>query len=336
MSNENPVRPIQLDVSIERWPLIKPFRITGRVSETFDVVTVRLSSEGHVGRGEAAGVYYLGETVASVADQIRAFQAQLNEGLTRADLLSKLPVGGARNALDCALWDLEAKRSGRAAWESAGLARPRSLLTTFTCGADTPGAMAARALAFEGARAIKLKLTGEADDAARVKAVRDALPDVWIGVDANQGFSQTSFDRPMPTLVDARVGLLEQPFPMGREGWLDGVRSPIPIAADESVQSTGDIERLVGRFNTINIKLDKCGGMTEAFAMVAASRAHGFDVMVGCMGGTSLAMSPAFLVGQLCDIVDLDAPVLLQSDRCPHVEYCDGHVDSPPDVWGSP
>jgi L-alanine-DL-glutamate epimerase-like enolase superfamily enzyme len=246
-----------------------------------------------------------------------------------------LPHGGARNALDCALWDLEAKLTGCFAWQMAELEKPRPLLTTFTCGADQPEKMAAAARGYADARAIKLKLTGDPIDAERVRAVRETRSDVWLGIDANQGFTRASLERLMPALVDARVALIEQPFRIGQESLLDGFQSPIPIAADESVQGCSDIPGLVDRFNTVNIKLDKCGGLTEGLAMARACQALGLDAMVGNMMGTSLAMAPAFLVGQLCSVVDLDGPVFLRTDRANAVQYIDGFISCPEKLWGN-
>ena len=323
-----------LRVAVERWPRARPFRITGHVSEAVDVVVVELGLREMIGRGEAAGVRYRNEDVASIVRQIESVREQIESGLSRQELQQTLPPGGARNALDCAMWDLEAKLSGRPVWQLAGLAEPRPLLTTFTCGADEPRQMVDRAMSFEQARAIKLKLTGEAVDADRVRAVRDARPEVWLCVDANQGFTPRTLERIMPVLVENDVKLIEQPFPRGQDQLLTGFRSPLPIAADESVQSTEDLADLAGRFNVVNVKLDKCGGLTEGLRMARAIRALGMDVMVGCMGGTSLAMAPGFLVGQLCDVVDLDAPAQLKLDRAHPVDYSEGRIRCPPALWG--
>jgi L-Ala-D/L-Glu epimerase len=251
-------------------------------------------------------------------------------------LQTLLPPGGARNALDCALWDLEARRSGRAVWQLAGLSAPRPLLTTYTIGAESPASMAASAAGYRHARAIKLKLLGEVMDAARVREVRAARPDVWLGVDANQGFSRAHFDSLLPTLVEARVALIEQPFRVGTEPALSDLQSPIPVAADESVQGLADMRRAQGRFNAVNIKLDKCGGLTEGLAMAREASAMGFGLMVGNMVGTSLAMAPAFLVGQMCEVVDLDGPVLLLNDRVQRARYRDGCIDCDEAIWGGP
>ena len=327
---------VTLHTQIEAWPLVAPFRITGHTFTSIDVLVVRVEKDGCVGQGEAAGVYYKQDQPSSMIQQVEALRSTFEAAVDRDRLQQLLPAGGARNALDCALWDLEAQLEGRPAWELAGLGTPRPLLTTFTCGADEPETMARQASgAYASAQAIKLKLTGEPTDAERVRAVREGRPDVWLGVDANQGFTPQSLERLLEVLVEARVALIEQPFPVGQESWLDGFRSPIPVAADESLQCLADLPRLAGRFDVVNIKLDKCGGLTEALAIARAARASGFDTMVGNMIGTSLAMAPAFLVGQLCRIVDLDGPVLLKADRASPVVYTDGHISCPEALWGS-
>jgi len=268
--------------------------------------------------------------------QLESVRAKIETGLSREILQAMLPPGGARNALDCAYWDLASKITGRPSWSIAGLEEPRPIITTFTVGADEPAKMTATALAYQDARAIKLKLTGEASDANRVKAIRQALPDVWLAVDANQGFTREGLEKLMPTLVAERVSLIEQPFALSQDALLDGFQAPIPIAADESAQTIADIPSLAGRFNVVNIKLDKCGGLTEGLAMARAAHAHGMQAMVGNMLGTSLAMAPAFLVGQLCQVVDLDGPVFLKDDRERRIRYRDGLIDSPPETWGYP
>jgi L-alanine-DL-glutamate epimerase-like enolase superfamily enzyme len=330
------MRPLKLGTNIERWPLVAPFRITRHTWQELQVLVVTLQHEGRTGSGEAAGVYYKAETPASMASQLLEQRTRIESGLTHDDIRAILPAGGARNALDCALWDLEAKILGCAAWEMLGLKeKPRPLLTTFTCAADLPEKMARQARAYTQARAIKVKLTGEPQDSDRVRAVREARPEVWLGVDGNQGFTREALERLFPVLIEARVELLEQPFPIGQEALLDDLDSPIPVAADESCQALIDIPRLVTRFKVVNIKLDKCGGLAEGLAMAQAAARLGLDCMVGNMIGTSLAMAPAFLVGQLCKVVDLDGPIFLKADRAVQVRYLDGHIDCPPEVWGS-
>lgn len=325
-----------MQVAVEEWPMRAPFRITGHTFTALHAVVVTLADGRFTGRGEGAGVYYRGETAETMAEQLEAVRGELEAGADRRDLASLLPAGGARNALDCAYWDLEAKRAGKPVWTLAGLAAPRRLVTTYTVSADTPAMMAAKARGYGEARAIKLKLTGDPEDAERVAAVRAARPEVWLGVDANQGFTPDTLAGLMPSLVDAAVSLIEQPFPTGRDAWLDGLDSPIPVAADESVQTTADIAPLVGKVDVINIKLDKSGGLTEALAMAAVARGLGLQLMVGNIFGTVLAMAPSFVVGQLCDVVDLDGPMSLNRDRVPGVVYEDGLVWCPPEAWGDP
>ena len=311
-----------------------PFRITGQTTVALDVVVVRLERDGLVGRGEAAGVDYRGEHIPTMTAQLEAARAAIESGMTRPEAQRILRAGGARNALDCALWELEARQARRPVWQLAGLEPPRALMTTYTVGADAPAAMAAGAAAFASARAIKLKLTGDPQDAERVSAVRAARPEVWLAVDANQGFTRAHLRELMPVLQACRVELIEQPFPVGQEPSLEELRSPIPIAADEAAQVTADLPRLVGRFNAVNIKLDKCGGLTEGLHMAAEARRLGLEVMIGNMLGTSLAMAPAFLVGQSCHVVDLDGPLLLSSDRPVGVRYQDGYLHCDERVWG--
>ncbi|MBL8265261.1 dipeptide epimerase [Steroidobacter sp.] len=327
--------PLQVHMEIERWPLRVPFRISGYTFTTIDVMVVSVEKDGMIGRGEAAGVYYRNETAAGLLEQIAPLRQQIEAGITRDSLQKLLPAGGARNALDCALWELESKLQRRPVWELAGLQEPRSLLTTFTCGAEDPSVMAATARSYSGARAIKLKLTGDPIDADRVRAVRECLPHVWLGVDANQGLTRATLEQLMPVLLDAGVSLIEQPLPVGQEAQLDGFRSPIPLAADESVQGLADLPGMVGRFDVINIKLDKCGGLTEGLEMARRARTLGLETMVGNMIGTSLAMAPAFLVGQLCSVVDLDGVALLGTDRPNGVSYADGYVSCSATTWGA-
>jgi len=323
----------RLGVTLEDWALKTPFRITGHVFTSTPVVLVTVAEGPHEGRGEAAGVYYLNDTPAAAAVQLEAVRAAVEAGLQRNALQTLLPAGCARNALDCALWDLEWQRTGTPAWSLAGVGAPRRLVTTFTLGADAPDAMAQAARAYD-ARALKLKLTGDALDGERVIAVHAACPDAELAVDANQGFTPDTLDALWPVLEAGNVTLVEQPFPAGRESWLDGMARPIRIAADESAQTTLDIDSLRGRFDVVNIKLDKSGGLTEALAMAAHARACGLGVMVGNMTGTSLCMAPAFLLGQLCDVADLDGPVLLARDRTPGVRYANGMIGIPEAFWG--
>lgn len=327
----------RLDISVatEKLRLLQPFRISGYVFEAFEVVVVTLDDGRHRGRGEAGGVYYLGDDVAHMLSVLDGASAAIGAGPTREELRSILPPGGARNAVDCALWELEAARAGVPVWQLAGQTAPKPLRTTFTLGADAPETMAQTARGYAQARSIKIKLTGDLDlDLARVAAVRAARPDAWLGVDGNQGFVAGQLDALIAGLLAQDVGLLEQPLARGREADLQGLRSPIPLAGDESILSLADVAASVGRYDVVNIKLDKCGGLTEGLLMAQEARRLGLGVMVGNMGGSSLGMGPGFVLGQECDIVDLDGPIFLANDRRPGVEYVDGNVWAGPEVWG--
>ena len=327
---------LHLQASLKSRPTKAPFRITGYTFTAFNSLLVSLEDEdGHVGRGEGLGVYYFDDTPAKMLEQVVAMRGEIEAGITREQLQQVLPPGGTRNALDCALWELEAKRSGKPAWQLAGLTEVKPLVTTFTVGADDPLVMAERARDYAQARAIKLKLTDDDFNAERVRAVRTARPDVWLMVDANQGFTRKSFAKLLPTLLESRVSVVEQPFPMGKENWFDGLERPLKFAADESVQDRRDLQKMVGRVDVINIKLDKCGGLTEALAIADAARKLGFELMVGNMSGSSLAMAPAFVVGQLCEVVDLDGPTFLTTDCSPAASYEDGRIWCPESLWGS-
>lgn len=324
---------MRLDIRSETWPFTTPFRITDYVFSGADVLVVTLEDGRARGHGEAAGVYYRGETPASLIQQIEAVRGAVEAGVDREGLRRLLPAGGARNALDAALWELEARRRDVSVFELAGVGVPRPLVTTFTVGAGHPDEVAAAARGHAQARAIKLKLTPD-DPGACVRAARAARPDVWLAVDANQAFDRPGLERLLPVLAEAGVALVEQPMPVGADAALEGLVSPIPLAADESAQSLADLPTLVGRYQMVNIKLDKCGGLTEGLAMAAEARRLGLKVMVGCMSGTSLAMAPAFVLGQVCDVVDLDAPIFLPADRPDAAVWRDGCIWCPATVWG--
>jgi L-alanine-DL-glutamate epimerase-like enolase superfamily enzyme len=328
---------MQLEVSREQVPLSAPFVITGYTFTDVTVVVAQISDRGARGEGEAAGVYYLDDDADHMCATIEGVHRDIEAGIDREALRRLLPPGGARNALDCALWDLESKRLRQPVWRLAGLEPPKPLVTTFTISAGDPGAMANKAIEYAQARSIKLKLTGQPElDAERVRAVRKARSDAWLGVDANQGFDTGSLEALMPALVACKVKLVEQPFARGREADLEGFRCPIPVAADESVQGFADIEPLVGRFDIVNIKLDKCGGLTEGLAMAAEARRLGLGAMVGNMVGTSLAMAPAWILGQQCDINDLDGTLFIARDRKPSMLFENGKVSYPDHGWGAP
>ncbi len=326
-----------LAVRSEKLRLAAPFRISGYVFEHMDAVVVTLTEGEHQGQGEASGVYYLGDDLDHMLGEIEKVRGPIEAGIGRVELQALMPAGGARNAVDCALWELEANIGGQPVWQLAGISAPKPLVTTFTLSADDPEKVAAGARAYSEARAIKLKLLGElAGDLERVAAVREARPDVWLGVDANQGFDRQDLEQLSEALVRHRVSLLEQPLARGREADLEDFSSPVPVAADESALTLADMATLPGRFDVVNIKLDKCGGLTEALQIATEARRLGIQVMVGNMVGTSLAMAPAFILGQLCDFVDLDGPTFLAEDRQPGARYRDGFISVGEEVWGAP
>lgn len=319
----------------EPLPLSAPFRISGYVFDAMPATVVTLRDGDIEGRGEAAGVYYMDDRPDDMLATLEALRDTIEAGITREALRELLPPGGARNALDCALWELDARRAGVPVWKLAGLDAPKKLLTTFTLGANDPEVMASGAVAYKNARALKMKLTGEVDlDIERVRAVRKARPDAWIAVDANQGYVPDTLATLVPALLDAKVSLLEQPCRRGHEADIAGIDRAMQVAADESILSLAEMDGMSPRFDVVNIKLDKCGGLTEGLMMAARAREMGRKVMVGNMAGTSLAMAPAFVLGQHCDVVDLDGPTFLVRDRTPGVVYEDGYIDCPDEVWG--
>lgn len=326
---------IELDCERSDLRLKEPFTISGHTFTSTPIVTVTLKRNGEIGRGEAAGVYYIEDTADKAAATIAEFAKKIPEDLTREKLRHLMPPSGARNAIDAALWELEAREQGQEVWQLAQTPEPHKLLTTITLGAEAPEKMAQRAVAYDFARALKLKLTGDADlDCERVSAVRKARPDVWMAVDPNQGYRPATIAPLLTVLEDCSVKLLEQPFRRGHESDHDGFVSPIPTAADESCLNLEELETLTGRFDVVNIKLDKCGGLTEGLLMAKRARELGLQVMVGNMVGTSLSAAPAFLLGQYCDVVDIDGPLFIAHDPEPTVTYKSGYVECPLNVWG--
>jgi L-alanine-DL-glutamate epimerase-like enolase superfamily enzyme len=275
-----------------------------------------------------------GETVEGVVQAIEAQRGAIEAGLLREELQARLPGGAARNALDCALWDLEAKKSGRRAWELAGIAAPVAATTAYTLSLGTPESMAEAAAAARARPLLKVKLGG-AGDPARIAAVRRAAPDATLVVDANEAWRADTLAENLAACADAGVALIEQPLPAGEDEVLRGLRSPIPLCADESFHGHASFAALEGRYQAINVKLDKTGGLTEALAVAAEARSRGLAVMVGCMVGTSLAMAPAFLLAGGAQFVDLDGPLLLARDREPGIRF-EGSTMHPfgPGLWG--
>lgn len=326
---------ISCQTSIEHWEMLEPFEIAREVITGQPVLLLSLSDgQGHSGRAEAAGVDYDGETPQSLAAQIASVAPRLHNGLTGAQLLDLLPAGGARNALDCALWDLRAKQSGVPAWQAAGLPALQPVTTAFTLGLGDEASTRRKAREARHYPLLKLKV-----DAQRhldiVHMVREEHPQARLVVDANQAWSLALLKDLLPELARAGVELVEQPLTRGRDAELDGLRSPIPLAADESCTDRRSLAGLVGRYQFINIKLDKCGGLTEALALADEATRLGFGLMVGNMCGTSLAMAPAFLLAQRCRYVDLDGPLLQKLDRATPLVYQQGVIQPPSAaLWG--
>jgi L-Ala-D/L-Glu epimerase len=324
-----------LSVQAERWPIAGAFRISRGAKTNADVVVVELTDDGARGRGEATPYARYDETPVSVVALIESLRRDLEQGLSRVDLQSALPAGAARNAIDCALWDLEAKRTGVPAWRAAGLrAAPQAVETLYTVSVDTPGAMAKAAAAASWRPWLKLKIDGHAD-VERVAAVRAAAPDARLVVDANEALSLGQLAAVAPGLAALGVEVIEQPLPAGQDAALEGYDSPILLCADESLHTRAELDLCVRRYGCVNVKLDKCGGLTEALALVAEARSRGLAVMTGCMVATSLAMAPAMLVAQGSTYVDLDGALLLARDRQPGLVATGSILQPPtPDLWG--
>lgn len=312
------------------------FRISGYIFEAMPSVVATIEESGNAGRGEAAGVYYLGDGQDHMVELIEQVRSAIECGLNRADLQSLLPAGGARNALDCALWELEARQSGTPVWKLAGVCEPKSLVTTFTLPADDPADLTRKVQRLDFAKAIKLKLEGNIiADRERMKVIRMARPDAWIGVDANQGFVAADLDELAAALQEFSIGLVEQPLKRGDEQSLDGWRPNVPIAADESILDLSELRERSRFFDVINVKLDKCGGLTEALKMAEEAQASNKKLMVGNMGGSTLAMAPGFVLAQLCQFVDLDGPFGLADDPLSNQIYRDGEIFVRESIWGA-
>jgi len=322
----------EVEFTTEFWELKNPFTITGHTFSGVEVLLVTLSESGCTGRGEGAGVYYLKESGASMLAQAENVRQALRERLDRQDLRELLPSGGARNAIDCALWDLEAKLRGSNIWALAGIT-PHETVTFNTVGIDSPDKMAQAARALDTPR-IKVKLDGDRP-AERIAAVRAARPEAVIVIDVNQGWTFEQLLELTPRLQELGVAMIEQPLPRGGDAALEGYRGAIPLCADESCLDTREFEQSSRRYQMINIKLDKTGGLTEALDLAALARARNIGLMVGNMMGTSLAMAPGYVIAQLCRFADLDGALFLKQDR-EHPMACHAGVLSPPvpELWG--
>ena len=322
-----------IDAQEEIWPLDKPFRISRGTHSEARVVVVTVTDGQHTGRGEAVPISRYNQSVASVLAQIESIKSETNFDRRRTQEL--LPPGAARNALDCAFWDLEAKISGKRVWELANIPMVHFLETSFTISLDTPAAMAAAAKANANAPILKLKLGGDDLDLARVEAVREAAPAARLLIDANESWSPAHYQKIVPALRGLWVELIEQPFPADVDEVLETLDHPIPVCADESCHTSADLVRLTNRYEMINVKLDKTGGLTEGLLLTERARQSGFKLLIGCMVCTSLGIAPARLIASTADYVDLDGPFLLARDRDHGLSYQNGKIDIPSrELWG--
>lgn len=321
---------MEVKVSEDIFALAQVFTIARGSRTQAEVLTVRIAEGGHVGQGECVPYARYGETMQSVRAQIEGLPASLS----RAALYDLLPAGAARNAVDCALWDLEAKQAGTRVWSMMGLPEPGPEVTAYTLSLDTPEAMRAQAAKNAHRPLLKIKL-GTPDDMPRLEAVRTGAPDARIIVDANEGWSAAIYADLAPHLGRLGVAMVEQPLPAGADEALRGMARPIPVCADESCHDRASLPDLAGKYDMVNIKLDKTGGLTEAMALRDAARGLGYDVMVGCMVGSSLAMAPATVVAQGAAVVDLDGPLLLAEDRSEPLKFDAAGVHPPrAALWG--
>lgn len=326
-----------LKARIERFPVQGSFTIARGAKTHVDVVIAEISDGVHTGRGEGTAIYYKGDSAEAALATLESVADAIAAGAGRADLLTLLPSGAARNAADCALWDLESRISGERVWQRLGLPVPQPMLTAYTISLGDPAVMADAAHAARARELLKVKLGGEGGwqaDVERLQAVRRAAPDARLIVDANEGWAGTDIERTLAALAPLGVELVEQPVPAGRDADLDGLRCAVPIAADESCQTRASLDEVVGRYQFINIKLDKAGGLTEALALRHAAARRGLGVMTGCMLCTSLAIAPAFLVAMQGRFADLDGPLLIQ-DRPHGLRFEGSDVYPPPaELWG--
>ena len=326
---------MELSVRVEHWPIAGAFTISRGSKTEAVVVVVELDDGTHRGRGESVPYARYGETPDGIVATIESMRPALRRGLDRTALQTALTAGAARNALDCAYWDVNAKQLGRRVYALAGLDEPSALTTAYTISLASPDAMAAAAERAAWRPLLKVKLGGGEEDVRRIAAVRRAAPRADMIVDANEGWNADNVLRNMAACADAGVGLIEQPLPEGQDEALAWLKRPIPVCADEGVHDRASLDALAGRYDAINIKLDKAGGLTEALALAAEADRRGLRIMVGCMVATSLAMAPAMLVAQQAQVIDLDGPLLLTKDRSDGLRY-EGSVVYPPEpaLWG--
>jgi L-alanine-DL-glutamate epimerase-like enolase superfamily enzyme len=326
--------PLSLSVRVERWPIRDGFTIARGSKHEAVVVVAEVGDGNHTGRGECVPYARYGESIEATQAAIASCAEPLTSGLSRAELASLLPSGAARNALDCALWDFEAKRSGKSAAELAGLAPLGPVETAFTISLATPERMAEKAREASAYKLLKLKL-GSDGDQERLAAIREAVPHARLIADANEAWQAHDIESLLAAAAAHGVELVEQPLPADRDALLAHIDRPVRICADESVHGLASLERIAGRYDAINIKLDKTGGLTEALAVAARAKALGLKIMAGSMVATSLSMAPALLVAQGADYVDLDGPLLLERDRVPGLTYNSATIlPPPPALWG--
>jgi L-alanine-DL-glutamate epimerase-like enolase superfamily enzyme len=325
---------VKLNVRIERWPIAGAFTISRGAKTQAVTVVAEVTRGGHTGRGECVPYPRYGETPEATLATLKPMRELLRRGLDRSALQAAMPAGAARNALDCALLDLEAKSSGQRAWTLLGRPAPRACTTAYTISLGTPEAMAAATAKAAHRPLLKIKLGGDGDG-ERIAAVRKAAPESELIVDANEAWTTDNLQRNLAVCAEFGVTLVEQPLPAGKDEALAQIRRPLAVCADESVHDRASLQGLRQRYDAVNIKLDKTGGLTEAVAMTDAARALGFEIMIGCMVATSLAMAPAMLLTQQARFVDLDGPLLLARDRDHGLRY-DGSQVYPPDasLWG--
>ena len=326
----------RLSVHLENWMALIPFRISRNTWDDFPSVVCEIEQDGKVGRGEGLGVYYLDEDQQSMLAQIESVKEQIESGIDRNELQTVLPPGGARCAVDAALWDLEAQLAKKSAWAAAGVST-EPVETVFTIGLEAePEEMGARAAAASKLSLFKVKLNNDRP-AERIAAIRSARPDARLVVDVNEGWDFAQLVDVAPALAEQGVSMIEQPLPRGKDDALAGYDSPLPLCADESIQHAGELDAIADRYQMINIKLDKTGGLTHGLQLAEAARKLGLGVMVGCMGGTSLSMAPMHVIAQLADFVDIDGPLLLRNDRPGGFVYDRGMVSLPrARFWGIP
>jgi len=324
---------MKLSVFTDRWEMTQPFVTSQDVVTHIETITVCLGKDGICGRGEALGVDYLGETAATMAEQLEAVRSEISQQPDFAEIAQLLPPGGARNALDCALWDLHAKQSGKRVWEILEVPH-KPVTTVYTLSMDTPDRMAAEAAGHAQYPALKLKL-GRKDTAQCLQAIRLARPDAQLVIDANGDWTIPLMESLADDLVACKVEMLEQPLLAGEDTGLEGLDYPVTLCADESCQSMSELPQAAERYSMVNIKLDKCGGLSEAMNMVRWCKKNGVPMMVGNMLGSSLAMAPAFLVAQFCSFVDLDGPLWQRSDRSSPLVYDGARLHAPESaLWG--